>query len=371
MNKIVFIVSSPITIKAFLLPFIKALAAENKLHIIANFTELESYDFIPESVVIHKVSIERNPNILIDLLALFSIFKLIRKHKFNVVHTFTPKAGLIGQIAAYINRVNTRFHTFTGQVWVTEKGGRRFLLKLFDKLIGKLTTFCLVDSPSQRKFLIENNVLSIEKSMVLGKGSISGIDIHKFKYSRDKALKIKAELKLNKYNFIYLYAGRLKKDKGLPELIKAFNLVSQNAKCALVIVGKDEDNLLKNINNNLHIKFCGFTNDISAYFSMADLLCLPSHREGFGNVVLEAASCGLPTLASNIYGLTDAIIDGHTGILHIVNDVSSLTNNMKNLLINKEKVLRLGINARERVYSDFSEEFILSSFLDFYKSKVM
>ena len=370
MKKIVFIVSSPLTIKAFLSPFIKALAIENEVHIIANFSEREIYDFIPKRVTLHAVSLERNPNILVDMFALFSICKLIRKHKFNIVHTFTPKAGLIGQVSAFLTGVRFRFHTFTGQVWATKKGPFRFVLRLFDKLIGVLASFSLVDSPSQREFLIKNNVLSSEKSAVLGKGSISGINLEKFKYSEDRALNIRAKLNLKNNEFVYLYAGRLKVDKGIPELFTAFDLVSKNTNSVLVIVGVDEDNLLQYINNS-QIIFCGFANDITSFFSMADLLCLPSHREGFGNVILEAAACGLPSLATNIYGLTDAIIDGETGMLHEVSDVSSLASHMNKLQDNKEELHRLGNNARARVRADFSEEFILGSFLDFYKSNTL
>ena len=369
MSKIAFVTSSPMTVKAFLLPFINELRKENEVHVIANWTKKEEECLLPDDVTIYRLNLERNPNPLKDLNSLFKLIQILRKNKYDIVHTFTPKAGLIGQLASYISRVKNRYHTFTGQVWATKTGWKKILLKNIDRLTGSLTTAVLVDSPSQQEFLIKNHVFQPDKSSVLGLGSISGVNLSKFKYSDEKRLSLRAKLGLTENNFVLLYAGRLKVDKGIPELISAFDMISTNKNCFLVVVGADEDNLLPLLKSRKNVLFCGFTDDITSYFSMADLLCLPSHREGFGNVIIEAAACKLPSLASNIYGLSDAIENEKSGLLHCVKDPSDIALNLKKLMNDKTMLSNLGENAFIRVNTCFTEEYIVEEFLKFYKYK--
>lgn len=369
MSKIAFVTSSPMTVKAFLLPFINELIKENEVHVIADWTKEEEERILPDGVIIHRLNLERNPNPLRDLISLFKLIQILRKEKYDIVHTFTPKAGLIGQLASYIARVKNRYHTFTGQVWATKTGWIKILLKNLDKLTGFLTTAVLVDSPSQQDFLIENHVLQPGKGTVLGLGSISGVNLSKFQFSDEKRLSLRTELGLTENNFVLLYAGRLKVDKGIPELIAAFDMISKNKNCFLVVVGADEDNLLPLLKSRKNVLFCGFTDDITSYFSMADLLCLPSHREGFGNVIIEAAACKLPSLASNIYGLSDAIENEKSGLLHRVKDPSDIALNLKKLINDKTMLSNLGENAFIRVNTCFTEKHIVEEFIKFYKCK--
>jgi glycosyltransferase involved in cell wall biosynthesis len=369
MKKIAFVASSPVTIKAFLMPFINELRKENQMHVIANFDDDLSFDFIPKDVIVHRVSIERTPNLLKDLVVLFQLMKLINKEKFDVVHSFTPKAGLLAQIAAFLNRTKNRYHTFTGQVWATKSGVKRHILKQMDFLTASLTSYNFIDSPSQREFLIANHVTSSKKSLVLGSGSISGVNLEKFKYCQEKRKALRDSLGLGADDFVFLYAGRLKIDKGIPELFAAFNNISKVTNSSLVLVGIDEDNLLPIIKDNKRVIFCGFTDDIAAYFSMADLLCLPSHREGFGNVIIEAAVCGLPSLGADIYGLSDAIVDRQTGLLHTVRDTKDIETKMLELYTDRVLLKDLGSKAEKRAKSFFSERLIVEEFVSFYKRK--
>jgi glycosyltransferase involved in cell wall biosynthesis len=367
MSKIALITSSPMTVKAFLLPFINELIKDNEVHVIANWTNVEEERLLPDGVIVHCLNLERSPNPLKDLGSLVKLIQLLKKGKYDITHTFTPKAGLIGQLASYISRVKNRYHTFTGQVWATKTGWVRMILKRLDKLTGSLTTYALVDSPSQQQFLLDNNVIRPGKSTVLGLGSISGVNLRKFKFSDEKRLTLRAKLGLDEDDFVILYAGRLKVDKGIPELISAFDMISTNKKCYLVVVGADEDNLLPLLKSRSNVLFCGFTDDITSYFSMADLLCLPSHREGFGNVIIEAAACKLPALASNIYGLSDAIENKKSGLLHRVNDPYDIVENLKKLINDKALLLTLGEGAFIRVSTYFTEEHIVEEFIKFYK----
>ena len=367
MRKIAFIAASPVTIKAFLMPFVNELKKENQMHLIANFEDKLDYSFIPKDVTIHHVKINRNPSVFTDFIALLQLIKLIYKEDFDVVHSFTPKAGLLTQIAAFICRTKNRYHTFTGQVWATKVGLKRYILKQMDFIIAGLSTHNFVDSISQRDFLLKNKVTSAKKSSVLGSGSISGVNLDKFKFCQKKREELRESLGISNDCFVYLYAGRLKIDKGIPELFTAFNNISKSNDCALVIVGNDEDNLLPKIEDNKKVIFCGFTDDISAYFSMADILCLPSHREGFGNVIIEAAACGLSSLGSNIYGLSDAIVDNETGMLHKVCDPHDLESKMLTVYSDKELLNKFGINSKKRVKHFFSEDLIITEFINFYR----
>ena len=364
-NKVAFITASPMTVKAFLIPFITELAKNHEIHVISSWQGNEN--FLPEGVKKVNFPIKRDPSIFDDLLSLSKLIRILNADKYDIVHTFTPKAGFIGQIASFLSRIKLRFHTFTGQVWATQTGFTRFFLKSLDKITATLATSVLVDSPSQKNFLTENKVVSLCKSRVLGQGSISGVNLSKFQYSQEKSDKIRTELQLSGNEFVFLYAGRLKKDKGVPELLSAFKNVAKKVPAVLVIVGSDEDGLLPEVNRTEGAIFCGFSDDISAYFSAADLLCLPSHREGFGNVVIEAAACGLPTLASRIYGLSDAIVDNETGLLHQVKDAEDIEIKMLSLCQNKRQLDMMSERALKRVYSEFSERALVEEFIKFYE----
>ncbi|WNC69655.1 glycosyltransferase family 4 protein [Thalassotalea nanhaiensis] len=370
MIKVGLIASSPATFKAFILPFINALEKEYQVHVIANFNAQEMNELFSKNIIMHPLELERNPNPIKDLIVLFKLNKILRDNKINIVHTFTPKAGLIGQLASYFSGAKFRFHTFTGQVWATQKGWKREVLKLFDKLIANLATYTLVDSPSQKDFLLKNKIIKEHKSKVLGEGSISGVNLTKFQHSVEERYALREKLGLSCEQFVFLFAGRLKKEKGVPELLAAFKKLIQKYEATLVIVGVDEENLLPALNDTPNVIFCGFSSNINHYFSMADLLCLPSHREGFGNVVIEAAACGLPTLASNIYGLSDAIEDGYSGVLHQVKNVQSIYSNMVKLITDRERLHSFSINGLKRVESKFSEPIIVKEFVDFYSSEI-
>lgn len=365
MNKIAFVAASPMTVKAFLLPFINSMAGEHEIHVISNWEGGEH--FLPNNVKAIKLVIRREPSILDDCISLVKLVRIFKVERYDIVHTFTPKTGFVGQIAATLSGVKLRFHTFTGQVWATQVGIKRFFLKSLDRLTATLATAVLVDSPSQKSFLIKNKVTSPNRSTVLGQGSISGVNLSKFQFSQKKRESIRKALKLNNDEFIFLYAGRLKIDKGIPELLSAFKSVSKRVSCTLLIVGADEDKLLPLIHGTDKVIFCGFSDDISAYFSTADLLCLPSHREGFGNVVVEAAACKLPALASRIYGLSDAIVDNVTGALHKVKDVADIELKMLKLCQDKSLVNEMSEKAFDRVKADFSEKIIVDEFLKFYE----
>jgi glycosyltransferase involved in cell wall biosynthesis len=290
--------------------------------------------------------------------------------RFTSIHSITPKAGLLAIFAARICFIPTRVHTFTGQVWVTETGLKRFFLKFIDRLVGIMTTHNVVDSLSQRDFLIQQKVLSEQKSIVFGSGSVSGVDLKRFMPNEQMRFKVRLELTIPKRAFVFIYLGRLNQDKGILDLARAFAKI-QNSKAFLLIVGPDEGGFVDkikiiNTHKSSQVKFVDFTNKPENYLAASDALCLPSYREGFGNVIIEAAAMGIPAIASNIYGISDAIINEQTGLLHTPRDVKSILVAMEHFLTRTELVKKYGDVAMKRVKTEFDANKISKYWRDFY-----
>jgi len=366
MSKMVFVSAVPETISSFLLIYINSLAEKHDVHIATSLPSGQTVRGLSLSVTTHNINIARNPDVFSDAKSLWKLFLFFKKEKFDVVHSFTPKAGLLTQIGSFFARSPIRFHTFTGQVWATKTGIARTLLKQLDKVTATLATFCLVDSVSQKDFLIKENIVSESNSRVLANGSISGININKFSFSQETRQRLRDEHNVKEDEFVFLYVGRLKKEKGIPELIKGFTAINTEKCIKLFIIGSDEENLVHLFENHSNIEYIGFKTNISEYYSFADTLCLPSHREGFGNVIIEAAACKLPAIASNIYGLCDAVEDGYSGLLHDVKNEKSITSSMDKMVNNEIDLNQMRTDARRRVEEVFDEKHLLKEFLVFY-----
>jgi glycosyltransferase involved in cell wall biosynthesis len=371
-KKIAIIVSSPMTAFVFLYHKIQCLSKNNDVTLIANF--YCSPDFIDSfpNVTIKDIKIPRNIDIVSDVAALWDIFKFLRSERFDLVHSVSPKAGLLTILAAIFARVKVRIHTFTGQVWATKTGLPRFFLKLLDRLIVKCSTAILVDSASQKNFLLKEGVVSSNKASVLASGSISGVDLERFSRSDINRQRIRSELKISNEDVLLIFLGRLKVEKGVLDLAAAFCLAAEkNAHLWLLFVGPDEEDLEAEIKSNVsvvedRVTFVPFTSKPEDYMSAADIFCLPSYREGFGSVIIEAAASGLPAIASNIYGLTDAVDDGVTGILVEPKNIKALANAINDLSTNHILRSSLALAAKERARSCFSHKLLTQSLLDFY-----
>jgi glycosyltransferase involved in cell wall biosynthesis len=311
--------------------------------------------------------------LLNDLKALLLLIAFFSREKFFIVHSVSPKAGLLAMISSWIVRVPVRIHTFTGQVWVTRKGLIRNLLCFLDKVIYKLATKIIVDSKSQLNFLKNNNIVTKSKSkaIVFGDGSISGVDLKRFKFDSKVREKIRKQLVVSESTFVLLYLGRLKKEKGILELIKAFSIIHQEYNnTSLWCVGPDEDSLQNNLENIEGVRFFSYTENPENYMTSADLFCMPSFREGFGTAVIEAAACGIPSIGTNIYGLVDAIVDGKTGLIVEPRDFLELTNSIRKLIEDDKLRIKMGEAARYRAQESFSNDFFTKEIIKLYKNLI-
>jgi|SRR5208283_1089605 len=371
-RKICFVVSSIQTVKAFLVDQIRALQVRYDVSVVANTDDLFILKHYGLDIPITPVQIERKISIWKDVKALSALFILFRKNGYSVVHSVTPKAGLLAMAGSFSAKVPSRCHIFTGQVWATKHGFKRFLLRKVDTLTSILATHVLIDSHSQRDFLVIEGVVSREKSQVLHKGSIAGVDTDRFHPSVEYRKKIRRSLSIDDLAFIFLFIGRLNKDKGVLDLAEAFSKVNRQVRnSCLLMIGEDEDNLAEMIYNLCRpcrdkVHLLRHTESPEKYMAASDILVLPSYREGFGVVVIEAAACGIPTIGARIYGITDAVEDGVTGLLHTCGEVSELVEKMTYCIGHPEENKKMGQKARERVEADFTTKRITSEVVKFY-----
>lgn len=375
-KRICIVVSSPLTVKAFLTDQIDALSRLYQVCVVLNIANGDALPELNAKVEVVVAPIVRNIAVLHDLRAFLFLVALFFRRRFDAIHSVTPKAGLLSALAGATARIPVRIHTFTGQVWVTRSGLVRLLLKTADKVLARMATHVLVDSPSQRDFLVRGSVVSAKKSRVLANGSICGVDALRFRPDPELRRRIRQLLDIPEGTVVFLYVGRLKVDKGVLDLAHAFcRLGVDYGHAWLLFVGPDEESLgprIKEICSPVvgRLRFAGCVAAPQRYMAAADVLCLPSYREGFGSVIIEAASVGIPAVGSNIYGVTDAIESGVTGLLHVAGDVADLHSKMKLMMDDRQSRLRMGAIARLRAVRRFSQELVTSALLEFYDSVV-
>ena len=291
------------------------------VHLISNNQYINPLKYL--RVILKMTKIKRKPNLFNDIRLFFVFFFYFKKKRFLITHSITPKVGFITSLASYLNRIPIRIHTFTGQVWITKKGFLRWTLILFDKIIFFLSTHIIIDSISQKRFLIKNKIIKKKKNKiyVFGNGSIRGVNIKKFYFFNKKNI-LRKKYNINQDYKIILYVGRINIDKGLFDLVKSFNYIKRDfPKTSLIFVGPEDGLSIQKIKNLVKDDFkkdfyyFHFTKNPEEFMNLADVLCLPSYREGFGQVVIEAAACKLPAVVSNIYGLKDSVKNNFSGTI--------------------------------------------------------
>lgn len=376
-ERIALVAAAPETIIAFLSSHLRVLKDVYSVSAVCAGASDIAIDKLVQNVSYVDIPIARAISPLRDIVSLFKLIHFFRSHQFTLVQSITPKAGLLSMLAAWICQVPIRVHVFTGQVWVTRGGFSRWYLRSFDRLIAMLATSLLADSPSQKQFLVAEGIASALDIQVLADGSICGVDTSRFKPSAEAKKNIRAQLEIPDMATVALFMGRLKKDKGVLDLAGALGgLDSRINNLYLVFVGPDEDCLREQIlhlvaSRKSQVRFVGSVNNPEDFFAAADFLCLPSYREGFGLVTIEAAAIGIPTLASRIYGITDAIVDGVTGILHEPGDLAGIAAGLRTMIVSPEIRLSMGGAAQKRALELFPASRIVNAQLSYYQSLIL
>lgn len=357
--RIAFVVSAPETAKAFLMPHFRAIQGDFNIDLYANATSQQDLTFSFAPAHLHSVNIERKPSPIKDLKAAVTLYRAFKNNNYAIVQSVTPKAGLLSMLAAKIASVPIRLHWMTGQVWATKTGFSRWYLKELDRIMSRLATHLLVDSHSQREFLIEQNIAPPKKMEVLGSGSICGVDTNRFKPDPIARKEVRESLGIREDDIILLFVGRLNRDKGIHELLEAFHMLPSSPSTHLILVGRDEEGIqhsLQQIVNSQpqNIHFMGQSDQPERYMAAADIFVMPSHREGFGLSVIEAAAAGIPAIVSDVYGLQDAVIGAETGFLFEKQNASDLLSKVDQLLSDTELRGQLGSQARNRAKAVFT-----------------
>lgn len=369
-QRICFVVSSPLTARAFLSGHFAALSRHYAIDLVTDADGQDGLDRIAPHARVVPVHILRRITPMADLAAMCRLYCLFRLERYAAVSSITPKAGLLALLAAAASRIPLRIHIFTGQVWVTRTGWKRCLLKAVDKLMARLATHVLADSPSQRDFLITEGVAPAGKVRVLGEGSICGVDGVRFRPDAGRRAAIRLAHGIPDEAVVFLFLGRLNRDKGVMDLAEAFARLDHPA-AYLLIVGPDEEGMHAAMLAGLgaahdRCRFVGLTDRPEDYMAAGDVFCLPSYREGFGMVIIEAAAAGMPAISSRIYGVTDAVEDGVTGLLHVPGDVQGITQHMALMVGDAARRTAMGQAARERALQLFSSAAVTTAWMNFY-----
>jgi glycosyltransferase involved in cell wall biosynthesis len=366
-------VASELTVRAFLSRQLAAMQERYDLTVVVDTANPRLLQDLGITGTLQRLQIARPLAFWRDVKALWRLLRLMRASRFDLVHSMTPKAGLIAMTAAWCARVPVRVHTFTGQVWATRRGAARAALRLCDRIVAGIATFNLADSPSQREFLIGHGVVGAGKVGVLGRGSVCGVDAGRFHPQPLRRGLLRARLGIPAADLVLLFVGRLTKDKGVLDLAEAFvRLADERPDIRLLVVGPDEQDMepamraiCRRHASRLH--FVGFTTAPEDLMAISDVLCLPSYREGFGMAIIEAAAVGLPAVASRIYGIVDAVVEGRTGLLHEPANPAALLDQLRRIVCDSTLRRILGEAARSRATQDFSQRRLMACWLELYE----
>lgn len=320
-----------------------------------------------------EVEMERRMSPLKDLKSLWNLIRVFKKEHPYMVHSMTPKAGLLCMMAAWLTRVPRRVHTFTGLVWPTATGVGRRILMFTDWLTCAFATHVIPEGDGVKQDLQE--YITKKPMKVLGYGNVRGVDMVRFS-KRAEVMAVADKIrKADKFTF--LFVGRIVGDKGMNELIQAFQrLMNDVDNVRLLLVGRLEESLdplkaetLDFIKENPCVEYVGpkYGDDLIAYYVASDCFVFPSYREGFPNTVMEAGAMDLPCIVTDINGSREIIVHGENGVIIPSKDVEVLYKAMLHMITDKESYNSYSKNARPMIASRFEQGFVKRCLLEFYE----
>ena len=316
-----------------------------------------------------------------DLGCLWKLIRIFRKERPDIVHTHTPKAGLLGMMAARLTGIKVRIHTVAGLPLMVERGFKYRLLKFTEKLTYASATHVWPNSRSLFDFILANKLTKDKKMRVIGMGSTNGIDLNRFSVNALDAQKIEEVKKTISYSDSLKYLlciGRLVKDKGIIECVSVFKqLHAKEPSVRLVLVGNYEkdldslpDEIMNEIEKNPAIIHIGWTNAVEYYMHVANIFLFPSHREGFPNVLLQAGAMGLPIICSRIAGNIDLVSHLQTGYLFDTGNETEMLDGLQYALANPVYMQEMAVRLRALIEQHYRRENIWGNLLEAYKSLV-
>ena len=372
-KKIIRATTVPTSLETFCKDTLREL--NQRYEVVAVSSPLPELDVVAtrEGVRTIAVKMERRISVKNDIKSLWQMYKVMRRERPWMVHSMTPKAGLVCMVAAWLARVPRRVHTFTGLVWPTAAGLSRMILKTTDRILCACATHIIPEGNGVKQDLI-NGKITRKPMMVLANGNVRGIDLEH--YDRTPQVMESAKSIRQEDVTTFVFVGRVVRDKGIHELVEAFvKLNKEYPHTRLVLVGRPEAELdplneetQQIIESNKAIEAVGEQDDVRPWLAASDVLVFPSYREGFPNVVIEAGAMGLPSIVTNINGCNEIIIPGENGVIIPPRDADALYEAMKDMCENNEKRAYLTKNAREMVASRFDCQIVRRALYDFYAS---
>lgn len=346
----------------------------------SDFDELKNVGS-KENVKVFPVQMTRKITPIQDLKSVYQLYKFFKTEKPFIVHSHTPKAGIVSMLAARFAKVPNRLHTVAGLPLMETKGVKRTILNFVEKLTYSCATKVYPNSKGLYDFIIKESFCDSSKLKVIGKGSSNGINTEHFDpehFSKVEKSNLKNDLGIKESDFVFIFVGRLVKDKGINELVQAFsklcNSSNLNQKVKLLLVGPFEEELdpldaktLLEIKNNENIISVGFQKDVRLYFAISNVLVFPSYREGFPNVVMQAGTMKLPSIVTDINGCNEIIEQNKNGLIIPVKNSDAIFEAMKAISENEELYHRLKINSRPMITSRYEQKVVWQSLLKEYK----
>ena len=326
-----------------------------------------------EGVRTIAIPMERRISLIKDFISLIRLIVLFAKERPDMVHSITPKAGLLSMLAAWITRVPVRMHTFTGLVFPTATGKMQKLLIAMDRLTCFCATHINPEGEGVKRDLVNYNITS-KPLHIIANGNVNGIDLEYFDKTPEvveKACSYKKE-----GTFTFCFVGRMVRDKGINEVVHSFlRLYQKDERVRLLLVGpfeKELDPVLPEVEEHiLHhpgICYMGYQNDVRPFLVASDALVFPSYREGFPNVVIQAGAMGLPAIVTDINGCNEIVLPDLNGVIIPSKDEQALYESMKYFASHPVEVERMAANARPLIASRYEQRIVWNALLDEYKS---
>ncbi|MBE0376689.1 glycosyltransferase family 4 protein [Pseudoalteromonas prydzensis] len=378
MRKLVIITTVPLTINAFLKDQVLFLSEYFEVTLVSSGELDDVDDFKDVGVEYINIRMVRAIDPMSDLKSIYNLARLFAKVKPDIVHSYTPKAGLVSMIAAYITRVPNRFHTFTGLIFPTLKGLRKEIFKLVDRIICFCATKPIPEGEGVKDDLLSERITS-KYIEVVGNGNIAGVDTSYFSRNQflndvENGVATIAYNKVSPSEFVFSYVGRYTNDKGLRELIDAFSEMSSN--CILLLAGEPDlreplsSEYMNKIKANKNIIEYGWINDVRGVLFSSDIFILPSYREGFPNTPLQASALEVPSIVTDVNGSNEIISEGLNGYIVAPQSKNSLLKAMLYVFENKEELPSMGGAARKRVLTRFERKNHHSNLLSLYNGVI-
>lgn len=377
MVKVIRATTVPMSLDAFCKGMLMELS--EKYEVIALSSPGEEMEVIAhrEGVRTIAVPMERHIAIWKDFVSLYKLISVFRKEKPAMVHSMTPKAGLLCMLAGWITKVPVRVHTFTGLVFPTASGVKREVLMFTDRLTCACATHVIAEGRGVKNDLV-NNSITKKPIRVLGHGNVRGVDME-FYSRRPEVMDIVTQKALNTQNlFTFLFVGRIVGDKGINELCHAFGRIhDQYPNTRLWLVGAFEKvldplraetmALIEDSRNGIECLGPKSGDELLAYYAAADCYVQPSYREGFPNTVLEAGAMGLPSIVTDINGSREIIIEGQNGAIIPSKNSQALYEAMWRMINHNEWRESMAANARRMVAERFEQSYVRKCLYEFYE----